>query len=645
MNRRLLIIATTLATLFLGSATAQEDNLLQRYDLAIENLEIAVASVPDDGVQARDELERALNALLTLSTNATSPALVSAMERTFDRTRIAIENQSRTDMAVQTAVLAGGFARLVMDSAYAAAAAGETELARSRLTHLAADLGFGDEALQALQEATSAASMRFAFEAGAADAITAKVQGAEALADTDRAAAYEQLATAYGQSLLVQDSPRVGPELNRALVSAANALVSGDATAASEALQTSEAQLADLGQAARAQAPGTPADQQAPATVGEPGPPASQQPGAEGAQTGDAASGSAPGDAVTAPQTPGEPQAQAPEGTAAQPPAQTPGQTEAEDAGLLPLLSGPDFENALQTRLDELEAERQAADLAVLSRELTLAGVPPAVAQTEAEQLMASGIVSLSGTVTDMEAAAARVVAAQRSGDVAGARAEIENIRSAYHSGLAPVMRTANPGVGGDTEELLASLGERTNLTSHDVTLLAAQTAAVRSALLGGTPPGGHELELTFDSFWSNLTRPVVLIILALLAIVPLVLLNLAFGGSNRNWRLVGWSLFLLLLPVFYEGLAALAGLVNRFVDVPWLASLSSWSPFSSTVAQVVWAALVFLALLLAIIGLYGICVQFGLLGSSRQRAAAITTTTAERRPTGNTTIDWDEEF
>src|SRR5690606_12058517 len=50
MNRRLLIIATTLATLILGSATAQEDNLLQRYDLAIENLEIAVASVPNDGV-------------------------------------------------------------------------------------------------------------------------------------------------------------------------------------------------------------------------------------------------------------------------------------------------------------------------------------------------------------------------------------------------------------------------------------------------------------------------------------------------------------------------------------------------------------------------------------------------------------------
>lgn len=643
MNRRLLIIATTLATLILGSANAQGDNLLQRYDLAIENLEIAVESVPDDGVQARDELERALNALLTLSTNATSPTLVSAMERTFDRTRIAIENQSRTDMAVQTAVLAGGFARLVMDSAYATAAAGDLELARSRLTHLAQELAFGPETVQALQEADDAASMRFAFEAGAADSIAARVEAAEELALTDRAAAYEQLATGYGQSLLIQDSPRVGAELNRALVNAANALVEGDVDAAGEALQASESQLASLGEAARAQAPGTPqAAGTTPAPEGEAGtPPADGQPAVPVTEPG-ATPGQVPGDEPTTSQTPEEAPAATPGATTAQ---AEPAQQAGPDDDLLPLLSGPDFENALQARLDELAAEREAADLAVLSRELTLAGVPPAVAQSEAEQLMASGFLSLADTVTGIEAAAARVVAGQRSGDVAGARAEIENIRTTYQGALASIMLTADPDVARRTEELLASLGERTNLTSHDVTLLAAQTAAVRSALLGGAPPAGQELELTVDSFWSTLTRPLVFIILALLAIVPLVLLNLAFGGSNRNWRLVGWSLFFLLLPVFYEGLVALAGLVNRFADVPWLASLTSWSSFSSTVAQVVWAALVLLALVLAIVGLYGICVQFGLLGSGRQRTVTTTTTTAERRPTGNTTIDWDEEF
>lgn len=629
MNRRLHVIAIALATLILGSAAAQEDNLLQRYDLAIENLEIAVASVPDDGLQARDELERALNALLTLSTNATSPTLVQAMERTFDRTRIAIENQSQTDMAVQTSVLAGGFARLIMDSAFNAAAAGETEIARSRLTHLATDLGFDDTARQALAEADTGAAMRLAFEAGAADAIGVKVAAAEELATTDQSAAYERLAAAYGESLLIQDSPRIGPELNRGLVDAANALVAGDTESATASLQGAHGHLANLAAAARGQAPAeTPAT---PTTPTDPSPetaptllpPTAEQPAdpTESAPDEEAA----PDEATTAAEQP----------EAAQDP----------EAGLLPLLAGPDFETAVQQRLDELEAERAAEELAVLSRELTQAGVPAAVAQSEAEQLIAAGFTSLADTVAGIEAATTRVVAAQRSGDVAGARAQIDDIRSAYNAGLASVMRTADTETGGATEDLLVSLNDRTNLTSHDVTLLAAQTAAVRSTLLGGPLPAGQQLEMTVDSFWSTLTRPVVLIILALLAIVPLALLNLAFGGSNRNWRLVGWALFLLLLPVFYEGLAALGGFVARFVDMPWLASLSSWSSFSSTVAQVVWAALVLLALLLATIGLYGICVQFGLLGSNKQRAAAVSSSTAERRPTGNTTIDWDEEF
>ncbi|MFA5550755.1 MAG: hypothetical protein WDA03_03980 [Trueperaceae bacterium] len=630
MNRRLLVIAITLAALFLGSALAQEDNLLQRFDLAIENLDIAVASVPNDGVQARDELERALNALLTLSTNATSPTLVQAMERTFDRTRVAIENQSQTDMAVQTSVLAGGFARLIMDSAYTAAANGDTDLARARLLHLAQHLDFGAEATQALQEATDASAMRFAFEAGAADTIAAQVRAAEALAATDQSAAYEQLAAAYGRSLLVQDSPRVGPDMNRALVDAANALVSGDAAGATAALQGADAHLVNLGAAARGQVTATPIDTTATPTLeqlpdtapsaDQPTVPAPQQEGVP-ADPADAS-----GEAATAP-TPDT-------------------QTEpTEETAILPLLAGPDLETAVQQRLEELEAEREAATLAVLSRELTLAGVPAALANTEAEQLLASGYDSLNAALAEVEAATTRVVAAQRSGDVAGARAEIADIRRVYNSALAPLVRAADASTGAATEELLASLTTRTNLTSHDVTLLAAQTSALRSTLLGGPAPAGQELEMTVDSFWSTLTRPVVLVILALLAIVPLVLLNLAFGGSNRNWRLVGWALFLLLLPVFFEGLAALAGLVAGFVALPWLAAVSSWSSSSSTVAFVVWAALVALALILAIVGLYGICVQFGLLGSSKQRAVAASSPSPERRPTGNTTIDWDEEF
>lgn len=635
MNRRYLVIATTLIALLLGSATAQEDSLLQRYDLAIENLEIAVASVPSDGLQARDELERALNALLTLSTNATSPTLVQAMERTFDRTRIAIENQSQTDMAVQTAVLSGGFGRLVMDSAFTAAANGDTALARTRLVHLAGRLGFAEGDLAQLQEAPNATAMRLAFEAGAADVIAQKVRLTEELVATDQAAAYEQLASAYGESLLIQDSPRVGPELNRSLVSAANALVGANADDATAALQMASAQLTNLSNAARGQTPEAPA-------------PTEQDTPEE------AAAVVAPSESVAEPtQSVAEPaQSTAETPVPAEAPATTTEQpappSESADAGLLPLLSTPDFETALQQRLDELEAERRAATLASLTRDLTRAGVPAALAQTGAQDLFASGYTALAAPVTELEALAARVVAAQRSGDVDGARAGLNQLRAAYQSTVAPVLRLADVELSDATEQLLGSLQDRFTLTSHDVSLLATQTAAVRASLLNEPAPAAHDLEVAVDSYWSGYVRVIVLILLAIMAIVPLVLLNMAFGGSNRNWRLVGWALFLLLAIVFFEGLAALAGLVGHFANLPFLTALASWSVFSSTISLAVWAVLVFIALVLAIVGLYGICVQFGLIGAGRQRATTTTTSTGlkqEKKPTGSTTIDWDEEF
>ncbi len=635
MNRRYLVIATTLIALLLGSATAQEDSLLQRYDLAIENLEIAVASVPSDGLQARDELERALNALLTLSTNATSPTLVQAMERTFDRTRIAIENQSQTDMAVQTAVLSGGFGRLVMDSAFTAAANGDTALARTRLVHLAGRLGFAEGDLAQLQEAPNATAMRLAFEAGAADVIAQKVRLTEELVATDQAAAYEQLASAYGESLLIQDSPRVGPELNRGLVSAANALVGANADDATAALQMASAQLTNLSNAARDQTPEAPA-------------PTEQDTPEE------AAAVVAPSESIAEPaQSVAEPtQSTAETPVPAEAPATTTEQpapaSESADAGLLPLLSTPDFETALQQRLDELEAERRAATLASLTRDLTRAGVPAALAQTGAQDLFASGYTALAAPVTELEALAARVVAAQRSGDVDGARAGLNQLRAAYQSTVAPVLRLADVELSDATEQLLGSLQDRFTLTSHDVSLLATQTAAVRASLLNEPAPAAHDLEVAVDSYWSGYVRVIVLILLAIMAIVPLVLLNMAFGGSNRNWRLVGWALFLLLAIVFFEGLAALAGLVGHFANLPFLTALATWSVFSSTISLAVWAVLVFIALVLAIVGLYGICVQFGLIGAGRQRATTTTTSTGlkqEKKPTGSTTIDWDEEF
>src|SRR5690606_11037915 len=196
-------------------ALAQEDSVLQRYDLAVENLEFAIASVPGDPVQARDELERAVNALLTLSRDTTSATLLEAMQRTFERARTAVDNESRADLAVQAAVLRGGFRRLVVDSAFTSGAAGDLQTAQARLAHIAQGMGFAAPDLEALGAAgTSLNALRLAFEAGAADAIAAELTVAGRLLATDRAAAYESLASAYGDSLLVQDSPRADLALN-----------------------------------------------------------------------------------------------------------------------------------------------------------------------------------------------------------------------------------------------------------------------------------------------------------------------------------------------------------------------------------------------------------------------------------------------
>src|SRR5690606_9372333 len=101
----------------------------------------------------------------------------------------------------------------------------------------------------------------------------------------------------------------------------------------------------------------------------------------------------------------------------------------------------------------------------------------------------------------------------------------------------------------------------------------------------------------------------------------------------------------------FYEALAALGSILADLLAMPSLEALSRWSMFRSTTGQVAWALLVFVGLLLATIGLRGICVQFGLLGRGRRSTTATATATATGTAvdatgaTSATAVDWDEEF
>ncbi|HET9028045.1 MAG TPA: hypothetical protein VFN07_11005 [Trueperaceae bacterium] len=646
MIRRQLILATGVLVVLtcLSGAFAQGDSVLQRYDLAIENLQVASASVPQDGAQARDELERALNALLTLSRDATSTSLVQAMERTFERTRVAVDNQSKTDIAVQTAVLAGGFSRLVMDSAYLAASNGDLDTARGRLQHLAQRLSFAQGDQAALAAATTAAGLRLAFEAGAAGAISTELTTADGLVATEPDAAYVRLAKAYGESLLVQDSPRVDASLNRNLVGAAQALVANDAAALATAAEAAQASLSSLASAARSGSEGTPASEgplSSPAP--EELPTLAETPSSDTPEAGAAPAATHDEHAAT---SAAEPQGTAPESAAtsaaatdaAVAAATAPGESAAA-------VDESTLEAAVAARVLALTEEAKQAKLDGLTRELTAAGLPPQFAGATATRLAARGYDALSGVFEQLEAAAGRVVASVGRGDASSARTALADLSASYQQDVAPVIDQIDPSLGQSTTALLTSLKDSQRLTQADAGLLAARTAVIRDAYAGAAPTAADNVEGGVAKFWSGMTRSVVFLILGILAIFPLVLLNMAFGGSNRNWRLVGWALFLLLVPVFYEGVLGLVDLLGSVVDMSWFPDLTRWSMFDSLTGQVGWSFLVLIALILAIVGLRGICVQFGLLGGGKKSSPSKAPAVAAKGNTGHTTIDWDEEF
>src|SRR5690606_25026317 len=136
-------------------------------------------------------------------------------------------------------------------------------------------------------------------------------------------------------------------------------------------------------------------------------------------------------------------------------------------------------------------------------------------------------------------------------------------------------------------------------------------------SIAGSSSGLADEAQAAVTRYWGGWPRMIVTIIAALLAILPLVLLRMAFGGGNRNWSLIGAGLFLLLLPVMLEGLGQLADLIARLAGASDLHAVAGWSILQNPLMQSAWLLLTLAAIILISIGLYGICRQFGLFGGS----------------------------
>jgi len=147
------------------------DDLLTRYEAALASLERSVATLPADGGQSLEALERANTLFIGLAGETASDTLISGMEATFEQARTAIRRLSPADLAIQTSVIAGGFKRIVYESAVRAALAGDLALAQARLARLASDLGLPQAQRQALLQETALPVLQAHFEIGTASRI------------------------------------------------------------------------------------------------------------------------------------------------------------------------------------------------------------------------------------------------------------------------------------------------------------------------------------------------------------------------------------------------------------------------------------------------------------------------------------------
>jgi len=613
---RRLALSALLALVLAASAWAQEeDAFVQRYGLAVENLRLAVAAMPADNVTARESVDRAFASLLTLSRDAAGSSLVTGMQRVFDRARTAIANGSRDDLAVQAAVLEGAFQRLLYDAALRSAIEGDLPLARERLLRIADDVGFNPADREALANPDQpTATLRYLVEVGIADVVAQQLAVADELVETDVGGAYRAFARGYGAFLLVQDSPRTVATLNQDFLRAAVALVGGELEGYAEAAEAVESEILAMGTAARERRASVPGG----GTALSPQPVV--LPGVEGDVAEPEAGEEAPEDAI---------------------------------AALLDLVvvgeAGDGTVIDIAALIFELEEAARRERLDALEAELAAVGMPFATRATHAELLLDAGFETVEAMLAAVTGHAATVVAAAHLGDDARAHAAIDELTAAYGDWLSPIVRSSDTPVDDDTQDLMAQLAGLSPVRAQDAVVLAGQVDAAAAALAGAATPALQRGATATTAVWAGTVRDAVTLALGLLALIPLFLLNLAFGGGNRNWQAIGVALFLLWLPALFEGVIGLGGLLHTYAAIDTLLPLAAYSVFDNTVAQTVWAALTLLAVLFAIAGLSGISRQFGLLGGRRRARSPGRT---GERPVGSTrstestarTVDWDDE-
>ena len=230
-------------------------------------------------------------------------------------------------------------------------------------------------------------------------------------------------------------------------------------------------------------------------------------------------------------------------------------------------------------------------------------------------------------------AALARAQAAAGHADLTGARAQLD--RAALALASAGLSNTA----GYDTLTAdLTSLATRSGLRAADVQAVSAGLTNLEN-LAQARPTSALDAASGAATRIAAPIWPLLFLIVGLLALYPLYLLNLAFGGRNNSWKAIAASLLLLFVPVLLEGLGGTFAYLGDLLGVPFLRTLGNLSLHQGAWGMPVWLLLAAGAVGLASYGFRGLCRQFGLLGSSRSSAPARVAEPSQPA------LDWDEEL
>ncbi len=626
-----------------GWAFAQSsDSLLQSYSLAMESLDQVVSVIEEDVAVAQEALVRAQLTLRPMSVDSSSPELIKALETTFDHAKIAIRNKSVDDLFIQSSVLKGGYWRLLYESVINSSNTNPTVL-KSSLLRIAQDMELPEEFAANAENYSNSLQLIANFEKTIAEKSASHISLATNAEDNGEK--YRQLAIAYSLFLPVQDSPRVASFTNNLFAKAFQEIVNND----QENLLTSLTRLSET--MTEFSVASSRFLEQAPATTNNPVANTSENI----ADTNLAANTDTP---VVASSDTGVPVTDVPvvaglENNTEQASTvinqelvETTNQVATEanslvQAGTLANTTEPSGNN---NNLTPAVAEIANNDQAILTTFKNHGIRSAARQQALLQKYHSAGIAHPSDLQDVFYAQSARIAVALESGDQDKAKRLLIDMRQKYSELLAPLNSFHNPITAEQTIGLMDNLIKAPALRVQDAVVLAGQIGATAHGI--SSVPLMHKAIVSTTNIWAGWVRLIFSIFFGILAFIPLYLLVLAFGGGNKNWQLVGWSLFLLLLPMIYEGLSYISGLLAQLTGITMFEYISSFSIFQNGLSQAIWFILSGIAIILAIAGLYGICVQFGLLGKRAQSTGK--TTILESSVTESvvqTNFDWDEEF